>query len=172
MDERDDNEGEEPAGTAEQQRGGSRFEAGNPYRFQPGQSGNPNGRPKGLSRIAREMLEEIPPEDPERRTRIRLLYEAMWSEAMPRTEERVVGVGAEARTVRFRRRGSYQHARELLDRAIGRVPLAIKVDDGDDSESIDALSVRVVTRGEVEEMRALAIKSSNGRANGNGDIPE
>lgn len=38
-------------------------EAGKPYRWLPGQSGNPNGRPpnkKYLSEIARELLEEVP----------------------------------------------------------------------------------------------------------------
>lgn len=164
-------EAEDAEGTAREQRSdvrGRPFEPGNPYRFPPGVSGNPDGRPKGLTRIVREVLEEIPAGDPENRTRLKMLVQAMFSDAMPRTEQRVVGEGAEARIVTVRRRGSYQHARELMDRGYGRVPLAIKLSEDEEQESVAALSVRVVTRGEVEEMRQLALKSRSGGGNGSG----
>jgi len=39
-------------------RGGKKFEAGNPYRFKPGQSGNPSGRPV-CKHSPSEVLQEI-----------------------------------------------------------------------------------------------------------------
>lgn len=176
MDTHDDDPDDGPddgEGTAREQRSdvrGRPFEPGNPYRFPPGVSGNPNGRPKGLTRIVREVLEEIPAGDPENRPRLKMLVQAMFSDAMPRVEQRVVGEGAEARTVTIRRRGSYQHARELLDRGYGRVPLAIKVSEDEEQESFDTISVRVVTRDEIREMKRLSAKPTNGSGtNGDGE---
>lgn len=37
---------------------GKSFEKGNPYRFPPGVSGNPGGRPKGLMAAVNKWLEE------------------------------------------------------------------------------------------------------------------
>ena len=39
------------------------FKAGNQYRFPPGQSGNPSGRPKLLSSAYKDMLGELVPDD-------------------------------------------------------------------------------------------------------------
>jgi hypothetical protein len=49
---------------------GRPFQKGNPYAFKPGQSGNPNGRPKTrtLSEAYRVMLGQPLPNDPKGRT--------------------------------------------------------------------------------------------------------
>lgn len=46
----------------------TRFQKGNRFGFQPGQSGNPNGRPKSISDALRRALKQVDPQDPAGRT--------------------------------------------------------------------------------------------------------
>ena len=148
---------------------GRPFEPGNQWRFPPGVSGNPAGRPKGVSSVVRELLEEIPKDDPDKRTRLLTLFQSMYVDARGGIEERVVGEGTEARIVRIRRRGSVQHARELLDRGFGRVPIAIKPVVDDDPESL--AGIQIVTVG--DEGEVLEMESAKPRlTGGNGGTPK
>lgn len=56
---------------------GKPFEKGNPWRFEPGQSGNPTGRPKTLGDAYKRVLDLPVPGDPEGRTFAQLGAEAI-----------------------------------------------------------------------------------------------
>jgi hypothetical protein len=78
---------------------------GEAHRFKPGQSGNPGGRPKtgALSQACRAVLEKTVPGDRERRTYAQAIAERLADLAM---------------------RGHLTAAREIGDRAEGRVGLS------------------------------------------------
>jgi len=126
-----------------------RFGAGNSFRFKPGQSGNPEGRPKGVTALFREVSESIHPQDPEKREVMRLIALALAGKAL---------------------KGNVQAAREFLDRAHGRVPLSVRLGaDSDDAESFTDIRVRLVTAGEVQQAKRVSAKPVNGNGNGNGN---
>jgi hypothetical protein len=83
-------------------------DATKPYRFRPGQSGNPSGRPKYalLSRAYRNQLETICETDPEHRTYAEVIAEALAKQAV---------------------KGNIQAAAEIADRVEGRPRQAITV---------------------------------------------
>lgn len=85
-------------------------EAGKAYRWKKGTSGNPLGRPKSksLSNAYRNKLEELVPNDPEKRTWAELIAEAQVRDAV---------------------RGNVQAAREIADRTEGRARQAIEFED-------------------------------------------
>lgn len=85
-------------------------EAGMPYRWKKGKSGNPSGRPKSktLSDAYKYKLEEPVPNDPEGRTWAELIAEAQVRDAV---------------------RGNVQAAREIADRTEGRARQAIEFED-------------------------------------------
>jgi hypothetical protein len=128
---------------------GRPFAPGNPYRLRPGQSGNPAGRPKGWRALFREHAEEIESQDPQKRQRVRLLIERLW--------------------VRAVKDGNIQAAREYLDRADGRVPLALRMGP-DEDEGPREIRIRVVGRDDIdlEALRLRALSSGNGNGNGDG----
>jgi hypothetical protein len=169
---------EEPVGSAPEQRISTRnsWAPGNPYAFKPGQSGNPLGRPKGWRTLFREHAEGIAPGDAEGRTRLRFLMDALFLEAIPRKDTRqIIDADGKPRTVSYLRRGNVSAAREYLDRADGRVPIAIQPVFEDDPESI--AGVQLVTVGdEGDELQLAAAKpGANGRGNGGppkSEIPE
>ena len=97
-------------------------EAGKPYSFKAGVSGNPGGRPrrKPLSDAYREALEQVSPDDPQGRTYAQIIAERLIHSAM---------------------RGNVQAARELADRAEGRTVQQVDLantDEGSLSLDIDA----------------------------------
>jgi hypothetical protein len=85
-------------------------EAGKAYRWKKGTSGNPLGRPKSksLSNAYRNKLEELVPNDPEKRTWAELIAEAQVRDAV---------------------RGNVHAAREIADRTEGRARQAIEFED-------------------------------------------
>lgn len=126
-----------------------RFGVGNSFRFRPGQSGNPEGRPKGVTALFREVSESIHPSDPEKREVMRLIALALAGKAL---------------------KGNVQAAREFLDRAHGRVPLSVRLGPGeDDGESLTDIRVRLVTAGEVQQAKKVSAKPVSGNGNGNGN---
>lgn len=132
---------------------GRPFEPGNPYRFQPGQSGNPNGRPKGIGDLIDRVLEEVVEEDVNKRKVKEILVRAVAKTAMR---------GGSAGVAAFR---------ELMDRRFGRVPLSVRLGaSGDDDESFTDIRVRLVTAGEVQQAKRVSAKpvSNDGNGNGNG----
>jgi len=54
--------------------------------WKPGQSGNPNGRPKKLTNPLEEILASKVPNDPEKRTYARLLVESMVKRAITKSD--------------------------------------------------------------------------------------
>jgi hypothetical protein len=126
-----------------------RFGPGNSFRFRPGQSGNPEGRPKGVTALFREVSESIHPQDPEGREVMRLIALALANKAL---------------------KGNVQAAREFLDRAHGRVPLSVRLGaDADEGESLTDIRVRLVTAGEVQQAKRVSAKPVSGNGNGNGN---
>jgi hypothetical protein len=90
------------------------FGKGNPYAWQPGQSGNRAGRPKHrtLSEAFRSKLAEIDPDDPAARTFAEVIAERLVQAAAGR-------VGSESSIVA---------ARELADRTEGKARQAVEFD--------------------------------------------
>lgn len=156
---------EAPDGTADEQRSDAeeeaaaerdlaardargRFGPGNPFRFSPGQSGNPAGRPRGIGDLIDTVLaEEVDTKgDLGKREALELMVRAMVRTALK---------GGSSGTSAFR---------ELMDRRYGRVPLALKLGP-DLDEGPREIRVRVVTR---EDTGKLLPVSPNGNGNGNG----
>ena len=86
-----------------------RFAKGNPNEFQPGQSGNPKGRPKSitLSEAYRHQLAQPVPKDREGRTYAEVIAALMCQRAT---------------------QGDVAAAKEICDRVEGRAPQKIDVD--------------------------------------------
>jgi hypothetical protein len=128
---------------------GRPFAPGNPYRFQPGRSGNPAGRPKGIGDlIDRVLAEEIDTKgELGKRDALELLVRATVRTALK---------GGSAGTAAFR---------ELMDRRFGRVPLSVRLGP-DEDEGPREIRIRVVTR---EDLPALPSARGNGNGNGNGN---
>jgi hypothetical protein len=74
---------------------------GAPYRFKPGQSGNPKGRPRKLTRMLEKALAAKVPNDPEKRNQARVLIDAFIQRAIS---------------------GSDAAAKEIFERMDGKVP--------------------------------------------------
>src|SRR5215469_9528957 len=88
-----------------------------PFQFQPGQSGNPGGKPKIHQRISAEysalLLDIVPPEIA---TNLGVAEGSTWAKAI-------------ARAIAFRAAtGDVNAARELAERTEGRVPTAVSVE--------------------------------------------
>lgn len=90
-----------------------KFAKGNRVGFQPGQSGNPKGRPKvrTLSEAYRLHLAQVSPDDPEGRTFAELIAESQCKSAMSG------------------KMGATLAAKELADRTEGRARQTIEVQD-------------------------------------------
>jgi hypothetical protein len=140
-----------------------RFGAGNPFRFPPGASGNPLGRPKGIGDlIDRVIREEMDTAKLGKRETQELMIRVMVQTALK---------GGSSGTQAFR---------ELMDRRYGRVPIALKVGP-DESEGPRDFRVRIVGRDDVDRdaMRVpakpkpavLIPTNGSGNGNGNGDQP-
>jgi hypothetical protein len=96
-------------------------DAGKPYQWKKGQSGNLSGRPKSktLSDAYRNKLEEPVPNDPEKRTWAELIAEAQVRDAV---------------------RGNVQAAREIADRTEGRARQAIEFEDATLTKAFERMS--------------------------------
>jgi hypothetical protein len=96
-------------------------EAGKPYRWKKGMSGNPSGRPKSktLSDAYRNKLEEPVPNDPEKRTWAELIAEAQVRDAV---------------------RGNVQAAKELADRTEGKARQAIEFEDATVTKAFERMT--------------------------------
>lgn len=86
-----------------------RFEKGNAVGFQPGQSGNPSGRPKSitLSEAYRKALAQAYPDDPEGRTYAEVIADKIVMSAAT---------------------GEVSSAREIADRTEGKPRQALDID--------------------------------------------
>jgi Family of unknown function (DUF5681) len=96
-------------------------EAGKPYRWKKGMSGNPLGRPKSktLSDAYRNKLEEPVPNDPEKRTWAELIAEAQVRDAV---------------------RGNVQAAKEIADRTEGKARQAIEFEDATVTKAFERMT--------------------------------
>jgi Family of unknown function (DUF5681) len=96
-------------------------EAGKPYRWKKGMSGNPSGRPKSktLSDAYRNKLEEPVPNDPEKRTWAELIAEAQVRDAV---------------------RGNVQAAKEIADRTEGKARQAIEFEDATVTKAFERMT--------------------------------
>jgi hypothetical protein len=96
-------------------------EAGKPYRWKKGTSGNPLGRPKSktLSDAYRYKLEEPVPNDPEKRTWAELIAEAQVRDAV---------------------RGNVQAAKEIADRTEGKARQAIEFEDATITKAFERMT--------------------------------
>ncbi|MGC1904909.1 MAG: DUF5681 domain-containing protein [Candidatus Acidiferrum sp.] len=96
-------------------------DAGKPYRWKKGTSGNPLGRPKSktLSDAYRNKLEEPVPNDPEKRTWAELIAEAQVRDAV---------------------RGNVQAAKEIADRTEGKARQAIEFEDATVTKAFERMT--------------------------------
>jgi hypothetical protein len=117
-----------------------------PYRFKPGQSGNPDGRPKYalLSKAYKHQLEAVCETDPQRRTYAEVIAETLAKQAA---------------------KGNIAAAAELCDRVEGRPRQAISV--GREEDYVDTYNIieRLVGRG----TRALAAGEAEGSSEASGE---
>jgi hypothetical protein len=108
------------------------FLPGNKHAWKPGEpSPNPNGRPKGLSRLLREIGEASFPQD---------------REGVPIDVRVLQALAAKAA------RGNVNAIHEWLDRRWGRVPISFRGPGGEDDlgDAAVDIEVRVVTRDDVD----------------------
>lgn len=94
---------------------------GEATRFQPGQSGNPGGRPKmaPLSNACRELLASPVPDDSQGRTYAQAIAEALGKRALS---------------------GDIRAAQELADRAEGRARQSIEIENTTLREAFERMS--------------------------------
>lgn len=147
----DDAEIESVGGGSSSRVRGRPFSPGNPWRFAPGQSGNPAGRPRGIGDLIDKVLAEELDTKGELGKR-----EAL--ELMVRATVRTALKGGSAGTSAFR---------ELMDRRFGRVPLSVRLGP-DLDEGPKEIRIRVVTR---EDTGKLLPSPTDGNGNGNGSGP-
>jgi hypothetical protein len=104
--------------------------------FKPGQSGNPNGRPrKPVTEALNELLTERVPGDKQKRTKARLLADILFTQAM---------------------KGKVQAAIEIIDRTEGRAPQSIQMSGPQGS----AIPIESMSREESEKrITALLAKA-------------
>jgi len=127
---------------------GRPFQKGHKHAWQPGQSGNPGGRPKtrDLAEAYREQLAKVLANDPEGRTFAQVIAETMILQAA---------------------RGSVGAAREIADRVLGKPRQALDIDitllDWRELARINGLDIRDVI---AEAKRIIAAEES---ANASGD---
>ena len=97
--------------------------------FQPGQSGNPGGRPRTapLSAACRELLNAPVPNDPQARTYAQVIAAKLAKKAM---------------------RGDVESARELANRAEGKARQSLEI--GPENPAFDYSTFEGWTRGEVQ----------------------
>lgn len=115
----------------EKRRSDGKFAAGNHYgrTFQPGQSGNPKGRPKSitLSEAYRKMLAEVDETDEHKRTRAEVLAEQMYTKAKSgdvsafrEIADRVEGKARQTITISVERREQLElSVQRILEHAAG-----------------------------------------------------
>lgn len=77
--------------------------------FKPGQSGNPGGRPKKITKIVDHLLNQKLPNDKKQRTYVEALAEAALKRAIKKSDKAL---------------------EQIWDRVEGRVPLAVTGDGG------------------------------------------
>lgn len=116
------------------------FKAGNPYRFQPGQSGNPGGRPKLLSEAYQRKLAEVSPNDPEGRTYAEIIAAGQVVKAISDT--------ASAREIRSATEGNRLEV-DGLNNSIELVSLTALIDLGEEelNKMLENLAVALDSRG-------------------------
>lgn len=146
-----------PRESAEDQRDGrdlrGRFVDGNPWRFTPGQSGNPNGRPRGARSLFRQAFRELAEQDERFAGGPIIVAKALILEAVRRDGRNKVAA-----------------CREVLDRAVGKVPQPFRMEvDDEERDSFTDLTIRVVTPEEIAERRRLLAR---GNGDGDGGVPE
>ncbi len=90
---------------------GRPFPKGHPWRFKPGQSGNPGGKPKTkfLTKMLLEILEKGIPGDSRRRSYAEALVQKLVHEAVLR--------------------GNIAHLREIFERVEGKVAIRLQADE-------------------------------------------
>jgi hypothetical protein len=120
-----------------------KFQPGNAIGFQPGQSGNPQGRPRvrTLSEAYRRKLTEVDPRDPQRRTYAETIAEYQCNQA----------AGGFI--------GSTQAAKEIADRTEGRPRQQVEFSDQTwwkNREQFERLVERVIQRAQDEKGIALS----------------
>lgn len=147
----DDDEEESLSGGSTQRVRGRPFTPGNPWRFAPGQSGNPSGRAKGIGDLIDKILaEEVDTKgDLGKREALELMVRATVRTALK---------GGSAGTSAFR---------ELLDRRYGRVPLSVKLGP-DLDEGPRAIEVVVVSREDVVRKPSMLTGGNGSGSNGDG----
>jgi hypothetical protein len=133
-----------------------RFVGGNPFRFEPGQSGNPSGRPLGHKQALKRILARLQRQEPrleEFETAGELALDTLVREMLKRDSKARV-----------------QAAREIVDREFGRVPVAFKM-GGDDDDGPRDIRIRIVGRDDVDRvaMRVPAKVLPAPTTGGNGD---
>lgn len=124
----DDDAADDPS--ARQERYEMLQESGRQYRFQPGQSGNPAGRPpKSRQRIVAQMISELW----EKPCGLKAFRGKTWGEAY-----------GEALYIHAIARGRARPIQEISERLDGKVPLPIKLAMTEDYQSASSLTITVV----------------------------
>ena len=106
---------------ANRRKTGEPVPGGEATRFKPGQSGNPNGRPKlaPLSHACRELLAALIPDDPQGRTYAEAIAQTLATRAL---------------------KGDIRAAQEMADRAEGKPRQSIEIQNTRLREAFDRMS--------------------------------